>query len=260
MGTGCRGPILGASCAAPPSSSAASGWYPGAGAQTVLAEVNACGAAWRDPGASASRKRHRWPPCEPEGGANCCWLLPGFLALPLWGPPASTSRKPQRQTSNRIDRLRRERRTEGVGFEPTDPCGSPVFKTGAINHSTTPPAGLWGRRPQIFPSSHDRLTSAPEPMTGLLPPLGCRWPAGSVRSGGRRICRHAAGGPSGFRAIELARDPAGASGEGGAGALARPAGQVVVLLGIQPAGPTQIDLLHDGAAACARHQIPIRLH
>ncbi len=31
--------------------------------------------------------------------------------------------------------------TEGVGFEPTDPCGSPVFKTGAINHSTTPPGG-----------------------------------------------------------------------------------------------------------------------
>ena len=31
--------------------------------------------------------------------------------------------------------------TEGVGFEPTDPFGSPVFKTGAINHSTTPPYG-----------------------------------------------------------------------------------------------------------------------
>ena len=28
---------------------------------------------------------------------------------------------------------------EEVGFEPTDPCGSPVFKTGAINRSTTPP-------------------------------------------------------------------------------------------------------------------------
>jgi hypothetical protein len=26
-----------------------------------------------------------------------------------------------------------------VGFEPTEPFGSPVFKTGAINHSTTPP-------------------------------------------------------------------------------------------------------------------------
>ena len=26
-----------------------------------------------------------------------------------------------------------------MGFEPTDPCGSPVFKTGAIDHSATPP-------------------------------------------------------------------------------------------------------------------------
>ena len=31
------------------------------------------------------------------------------------------------------------RMAEGVGFEPTDPCGSPVFKTGAINRSTIPP-------------------------------------------------------------------------------------------------------------------------
>jgi hypothetical protein len=29
--------------------------------------------------------------------------------------------------------------SEGVGFEPTDPCGSPVFKTGAIDHSAIPP-------------------------------------------------------------------------------------------------------------------------
>ena len=28
---------------------------------------------------------------------------------------------------------------EGVGFEPTDPCGSAVFKTAAIVHSATPP-------------------------------------------------------------------------------------------------------------------------
>ena len=30
--------------------------------------------------------------------------------------------------------------TEGVGFEPTEALTSPVFKTGAINHSTTPPS------------------------------------------------------------------------------------------------------------------------
>ena len=29
---------------------------------------------------------------------------------------------------------------EGVGFEPTDGCPSPVFKTGAIDHSATLPA------------------------------------------------------------------------------------------------------------------------
>jgi hypothetical protein len=33
----------------------------------------------------------------------------------------------------------REKMAEGVGFEPTEPFGSPVFKTGAIDHSTTPP-------------------------------------------------------------------------------------------------------------------------
>ena len=27
---------------------------------------------------------------------------------------------------------------EGVGFEPTDPCGSPVFKTGAIDQLCHP--------------------------------------------------------------------------------------------------------------------------
>lgn len=28
---------------------------------------------------------------------------------------------------------------EGQGFEPWEPRGSPVFKTGAIDHSATPP-------------------------------------------------------------------------------------------------------------------------
>ena len=28
---------------------------------------------------------------------------------------------------------------EGVGFEPTDACTSPVFKTGALDHSATLP-------------------------------------------------------------------------------------------------------------------------
>src|SRR5437870_6101576 len=28
---------------------------------------------------------------------------------------------------------------EGVGFEPTEPCGSAVFKTAALDHSAIPP-------------------------------------------------------------------------------------------------------------------------
>ena len=32
-----------------------------------------------------------------------------------------------------------EMMAEGVGFEPTEPCGSAVFKTAAIDHSATPP-------------------------------------------------------------------------------------------------------------------------
>ena len=33
----------------------------------------------------------------------------------------------------------KRRMAEGVGFEPTGPGGPPVFKTGAIDHSATPP-------------------------------------------------------------------------------------------------------------------------
>ena len=33
----------------------------------------------------------------------------------------------------------RGKQAEGEGFEPPDPCGSPVFKTGGFNRSPTPP-------------------------------------------------------------------------------------------------------------------------
>ena len=33
----------------------------------------------------------------------------------------------------------KDQMAERVGFEPTEPFGSPVFKTGAIDHSTTSP-------------------------------------------------------------------------------------------------------------------------
>ena len=36
--------------------------------------------------------------------------------------------------------------TDGVGFEPTNPCGLAVFKTAALNHSATHP----GETIQVF--------------------------------------------------------------------------------------------------------------
>src|ERR1700747_1235778 len=41
--------------------------------------------------------------------------------------------------NRRLSIARQPKLAEGVGFEPTRPFGLPVFKTGAINHSTTPP-------------------------------------------------------------------------------------------------------------------------
>ena len=37
--------------------------------------------------------------------------------------------------------LRTQKLAEGVGFEPTIPCGIPVFKTGAFVRSAIPPCG-----------------------------------------------------------------------------------------------------------------------
>lgn len=39
---------------------------------------------------------------------------------------------------------------EGVGFEPTVSCPTPVFKTGALNHSATPPKFYGWRWPRIL--------------------------------------------------------------------------------------------------------------
>ena len=47
--------------------------------------------------------------------------------------PMNTNKDAQSVTTDKM--------AEGVGFEPTEPFGSPVFKTGAIDHSTTPPLG-----------------------------------------------------------------------------------------------------------------------
>ena len=40
---------------------------------------------------------------------------------------------------------RKKEVAEEVGFEPTDGCPSPVFKTGALNRSATLPPGAHGR-------------------------------------------------------------------------------------------------------------------
>ena len=55
--------------------------------------------------------------------------------------------------------------TERVGFEPTNPCGSPVFKTGAINHSTTSPDG------RLPPPRHGRSCRL---HSHIAPGRGCR--------------------------------------------------------------------------------------
>ncbi|CAA7617435.1 hypothetical protein MCP1_20228 [Candidatus Terasakiella magnetica] len=39
------------------------------------------------------------------------------------------------------------RLADGVGFEPTEACAPPVFKTGAIDHSATHPSGSVFYRP-----------------------------------------------------------------------------------------------------------------
>src|ERR1700704_1368142 len=45
--------------------------------------------------------------------------------------------------------------SEGVGFEPTDPCGSPVFKTGAIDHSAIPPDRATPLMPRQYGLAND---------------------------------------------------------------------------------------------------------
>ena len=46
---------------------------------------------------------------------------------------------------------------ERVGFEPTDPCGSTVFKTVAFVHSATVPASILPRRVRYAPVLHGEV-------------------------------------------------------------------------------------------------------
>ena len=76
---------------------------------------------------------------------------------------------------------------EGVGFEPTDPCGSAVFKTAAIDHSATPPRPRGAHRiaeTRRSPAASRRTRPRGRPLAGppaldSLPrgathPFGCR--------------------------------------------------------------------------------------
>ena len=66
---------------------------------------------------------------------------------------------------------------EGVGFEPTGPCGPSVFKTDAIDHSATPPGcdlveRGWGD--VLLASSKSRVVAAEnrEPLAALAAGVG----------------------------------------------------------------------------------------
>jgi hypothetical protein len=53
---------------------------------------------------------------------------------------------------------------EGVGFEPTRAFALPVFKTGAINHSTTPP----DRAAQLSRSAINQQGGSSAPSLGRI--------------------------------------------------------------------------------------------
>ena len=77
---------------------------------------------------------------------------------------ARTAFSSHRKASSRL-----RRKTEGVGFEPTETCASSVFKTDALNRSATPPLRSKGkiiRRPRGCPS---RGAAFPRPSASPLP-------------------------------------------------------------------------------------------
>lgn len=58
---------------------------------------------------------------------------------------------------------------EGVGFEPTEGLTSPVFKTGAINHSATLPKNFGTATG--FDLSRTYVLTAPSSLAGVWLPL-----------------------------------------------------------------------------------------
>ncbi len=57
---------------------------------------------------------------------------------------------------------------ERVGFEPTDPCGSTVFKTVAIDHSATSPNNYYfSGLAMIMPLTESKLRRVKEASVAL---------------------------------------------------------------------------------------------
>ena len=82
---------------------------------------------------------------------------------------------------------------EGVGFEPTVGFPTPVFKTGALDHSTTPPLGC-AACAGICPRNARLSSKTLNPYTKAAGPAG--WPGWPARSG--RRCRQEAGRSNGM--------------------------------------------------------------
>ena len=61
-----------------------------------------------------------------------------YPAQDAFRPPVHFTRASAISRYDILSRIRRNLAV-GVGFEPTEPLGSPVFKTGAFGHSATPP-------------------------------------------------------------------------------------------------------------------------
>jgi hypothetical protein len=83
-------------------------------------------------------RRRLYRPWRPASGERT-----GHAGSPHHGIEERSAQDARRRLGWEAERIRRSRLctevAEGVGFEPTDPCGSPVFKTGALNRSAIPP-------------------------------------------------------------------------------------------------------------------------
>lgn len=96
----------------------------------------------RPPVPSKAEKRTAAAPRSMLGGFAALGFICGdlfdILHRTLFDPPVHFTRASAISRYDILSRIRRNLAV-GVGFEPTEPLGSPVFKTGAFGHSATPP-------------------------------------------------------------------------------------------------------------------------